>query len=234
MIGVRARVDVDPVWIGVGEASCLVWDDVAPFRRVRAHRGQRNFAGHWWMKTLNRHVMFESWCERDNLIGFDFDPDVVGVAAQPFGFRFTDAAGVDREHVPDFYLSTTTGGVVVDVRPDGLVEAVDEEKFDATARLCGELGMGYRRVGDVPPVLMANLRWLAGYRHDRACDATLAARVRAVVEEGKRLRIGAVVEAVGDPVAVLPTVFHLLWSHRLIADVAATVMSMDTMVEAGW
>jgi hypothetical protein len=41
-------------------------------------------------------VTFESWCERDHLIAFDFDPDIVGIAAQPFGFEFTSIDGVRR------------------------------------------------------------------------------------------------------------------------------------------
>ena len=32
-----------------------------------------------WLATTNRHVTFESWCERDHLIVFDFNPDIIGV-----------------------------------------------------------------------------------------------------------------------------------------------------------
>ena len=32
-------------------------------------------------------MTFESWCERDHLIAFDCDPDIVGVAAQPSSLR---------------------------------------------------------------------------------------------------------------------------------------------------
>jgi hypothetical protein len=28
----------------------------------------------------DRHVTFESWCERDHLIALDFDPDIIGIA----------------------------------------------------------------------------------------------------------------------------------------------------------
>jgi hypothetical protein len=37
--------------------------------------------------TAKRHVTFESWCEPDDLIAFDFDPDIVGIAVQPFQFK---------------------------------------------------------------------------------------------------------------------------------------------------
>jgi hypothetical protein len=35
-------------------------------------------------------------CERDHLIAFDFDPDIIGVGSQPFRFEFTGADGVRR------------------------------------------------------------------------------------------------------------------------------------------
>lgn len=35
--------------------------------------------------TTGAHVGFESWLERDHLMLLDFDPGVVGIAAQPSG-----------------------------------------------------------------------------------------------------------------------------------------------------
>jgi hypothetical protein len=46
------------------------------------------------MSTMKRHVTFESWCERDHLIAFDFDPGIVGVGSQPFRFEFAGGLGV--------------------------------------------------------------------------------------------------------------------------------------------
>jgi hypothetical protein len=69
-------------------------------------------------------VTFESRCERDHLIAFDFDPDIVGIAAQPFRFEFTTTDGVRRPHVPDYFLRNADGcGVVVDVKPDKLIDS---------------------------------------------------------------------------------------------------------------
>jgi hypothetical protein len=39
----------------------------------------------------------------------------------------------------------------------------------------------YRRLGELPTVLSANLRWLAGYRHERVRDQATVARIREVV-----------------------------------------------------
>lgn len=56
----------------------LPFEDARPVRAPAAFKGQRNFTGLWWCATTNRHVGFESWCERDHLMCLDFDPKVVG------------------------------------------------------------------------------------------------------------------------------------------------------------
>ena len=92
------------------------------------------------------------------------------MAAQPFGLSFEAADGSRREHVPDFFVRTVGGkAAVVDVRPDNLIDPVDEEKFAAAAELCGVHGWSYWRVGQMPSPWIENVRWLAGYRHGRAC-----------------------------------------------------------------
>lgn len=39
------------------------------------------------VRHKSRHVDFESWCERDNLMLLDFDPNVAGFSSQPFPYR---------------------------------------------------------------------------------------------------------------------------------------------------
>lgn len=75
-----------------------------PWRTVRAHRGQRHLPGWYWSATTGGHVVYESRLELARLLLGDFDPEVVGIAAQPF--LVTDA---DRRHVPDFLLQRADG-----------------------------------------------------------------------------------------------------------------------------
>jgi hypothetical protein len=230
----RAVGIAEPLSVSVEEMSSIAFESVASYRRVRSYRRQRNFCGEWWMATTNRHVTFESWCERDHLVALDFDPEIVDTAAQPFGFAFTDENGAEREHVPDFFCRTATGaGVVVDVRPEKLIGSVDQRKFDATARLCHKIGWTYRRVGELPIVWIANVRWLAGYRHPRVYDATAADAVRGVLHRSPATALGALANTVGNPVAVLPTIFHLLWSKELVADLSSAKLSLRTPLSLG-
>jgi hypothetical protein len=84
----------------------------------------------------------------------------------------------------------------------------------------------YRLVHEPDPVVMANVRWLAGYRHPRCLRPALAA---AVFAEAGPLMDGAAL--LGDPLANLPTVFHLLWCGLLRADLAVP-LSESSLVTA--
>jgi len=105
------------------------------------------------------------------------------------------------------------GGLVVDVRPGERIEAEDEEAFAATARACELAGWSFRRVGAIDAVLLANVKWLAGYRHPRYHQDRVAAELVAVFAEPSMLLDGA--ERAGDRLAALPVLYHLLWRRVL-------------------
>lgn len=190
-----------------------------PVRRFISRKGQRHLSGLWWSATTGGHVGFESWLERDHVMALDFDPAVVGIASQPFWLRWADEAGVRVSHAPDFFARRADGsGVVVDCRPVERRPRADVVKFDATARACALIGWDYRLVGAADAILTANLRWLAGYRHPRHHVPEVVAGLRLVFAASTPLMAGA--EVVGDPIAVLPVLFHLLWHGELAADLS--------------
>jgi hypothetical protein len=84
-------------------------------------------------------------------------------------------------------------------------------------------------VHEPDPVLMANVRWLAGYRHPRCLRPGVAAAAAGVFTQPTPLMDGAVL--LGDPLASLPTVFHLLWCGRLGADLTVP-LSESSLVTA--
>ena len=88
-----------------------------------------------------------------------------------------------------------------------------------TRDACESVGWGYRLAGEIDRVRVANLRWLAGYRHRRYGQPPgLAAAVAGAYEVPGPLLAQAA--SAGDPVAVLPVVFHLLWTGLLAADLS--------------
>lgn len=199
-----------------------------PVRSFPSRQGQRNFSGLWWSATTGDHVGFESWLEREHVMMLDFDPAVAAFSSQPFWLLWHDGKR-PRRHAPDFFARKDDGsGLVMDVRADDQIPDADAQAFEATARACDSVGWEYRRVGIPDPVLAANVRWLAGYRHPRCAAHQAAAHLMSVFSKPAGLLDGA--RAVGDPIAVLPVAFHLLWTRALQADLASVPLSSTTLV----
>jgi hypothetical protein len=206
------------------------FEDAAPVRGFRWATGQRHFPGWWWSATTGRHVGYESWLERDHAMMLDFDPQVAAFCSQPFWLRWVQA-GKSRRHAPDYFARLADGtAVVIDVRPDDRVPAKDAEVFKVTAGICAGVGWAYRRAGALDPVRAANVRWLAGYRHPRCADPEVAARLLEVFASKAGLLAGA--REAGDPLAVLPALYHLLWSGVLAADLASAPLGAGSAVVA--
>ncbi|MBI0311654.1 TnsA-like heteromeric transposase endonuclease subunit [Streptomyces javensis] len=203
-----------------------------PSRSFPAYRGQRNFTGWYWSATCRGHVAYESWLERDHLMRFDFDREMIAMAAQPFALAWDDSVKGHLEHTPDFFVRRSDGtGLVVDVRPDDRISERDAAKFAGTRDACELVGWRYERVGALEPVFAANLHWLAGFRHARVMREETAAALREVFVSGAGLLHGA--RAVGDPVLVLPVLYHLLWCQQLAVDLQAAVLSPSAWVSQG-
>lgn len=221
--GVQARV-------GLADAALLAFERAAPVRGFPSYRRQRHFPGLWWSATTGGHVGYESWLERDHLMLLDFDPEVVGIASQPFWLFWQDGDR-SRSHAPDYFARRSDGaGIVVDCRPTDRIKPRDATAFETTRRACAQVGWEYRLVGAVDPVAVANVRWLSGYRHPRHEQAELAAALREVFAEPTGLIAGA--GEVGDPIAVLPVLFHLMWQHRLVADLKVPLDAGTTVMAA--
>ncbi|WP_433208557.1 TnsA-like heteromeric transposase endonuclease subunit [Nocardia sp. CA-107356] len=204
------------------------FEDVPPVRQFPSFKGQKNFPGLYFAACMGGHIGFESWLERDHLMLLDFSPQVTAIAAQPFWLSWPTGE-MRRRHAPDFFVRLADGrGVVIDVRADDRIEDSDAEAFAATAAACESVGWGYRRVGTPEAVLVANVRWLAGYRHARCLRAEHRMRLVEVFSGPRPLLEGA--EMVGDRLTVLPSVFHLLWSGTLSADLESAPLTGHSMV----
>ena len=216
----------------LGESWATRFEAGLPVRRFASRKGQKHLSGLWWSATMSRHVGFESWLERDHLMLLDFDSTVVGIASQPFRLRWRDEADKQVTHVPDYLARRADGSVaVVDCRPVERRPPRDVAKFDATERACGLVGWSYRLVGTVDAIEAGNVRWLAGYRHPRHRTPATVAALRQVFDSPTALVAGA--QAVGDPIAVLPVLFHLLWLHELVTDLSVPLTEHSLVRTAG-
>ena len=75
--------------------------------------------------------------------------------------------------------------------------------------------------------MTGNVRWLSGYRHPRHDRPVPAAVLREVFSAAAPLMAGA--QTAGDPIAVLPVLFHLLWRHELAVDLTAPLHPFATV-----
>lgn len=198
-VGFVGREDGE-VRLSLGEVAGVPFERVPPVRSFPAYKGQRNYPGFYYAATLDAHVVFESWLERDAAMALDFDGGVVGFAAQPFWLCWSETDQA-RSHAPDFFARSADGtGIVIDCRPADRVRPRDAEAFAATERACGEVGWQYRLVTGHDPVWLENVRWLAGYRHRRCYRDSLVAPLLDTFRSVRPLVEG--VDRVGDPIGL--------------------------------
>ena len=193
-----------------------------PWRKTRSARGQAHYPGYFWSATMGAHVIYESRLELARLLLADFDRDVVAIAAQPFLLQAL-VGGRARRHVPDFLLAHADRSVrVVNVKPAGkLAEPRIAEALSWPGRLIEGHGWQYEIWSGADPVLLANLRFLAGYRRPGLLPGDLLDDVLAAVQPGDT--IGGVIgrmSGVRRPAEVKAAVLRLLWLQRLATDLA--------------
>ncbi|GCB45972.1 TnsA-like heteromeric transposase endonuclease subunit [Streptomyces sp. NL15-2K] len=213
------------------DAWAVRFEDVAPVRAFKSYKGQRHLPGLWWSSTVGGHIGYESWLERDHVMLLDFDPSVVGISSQPFWLFWRSDAGKGISHAPDYFARRENGtGVVVDCRPANRRKPRDVMKFETTQAACAQVGWEFLLVGAPDAIVVRNVRWLAGYRHPRHRLEPVASELLTAFAEPQPVMGGA--SAVGDPIRVLPVLFHLLWSHELTADVSVPLHAVS-LVSAG-
>ncbi|MEU0528491.1 hypothetical protein [Streptomyces niveus] len=73
-------------WVRVppAEGWSTRFEEAEPVRGFRWDEGARGFAGWYYAVSAGDLIGFEPRLERDRLILLDRDPDVAGVASQPF------------------------------------------------------------------------------------------------------------------------------------------------------
>ncbi|MFD1663710.1 TnsA-like heteromeric transposase endonuclease subunit [Streptomyces caeni] len=214
-------VFVDPVGQVVQQrwadaVLAVAFEDLEPVSAFPVVPGRRWGPGQWWSATTGRHVACGSAAMRAQLMVLDRDPEVVGLAGRPVRLLWRDARGQVRSWVPQLFARHRDGTAVLADCPSH--PEAGGERAQRAARVleeaCVQAGWSYRRLEPLEKTLAANLKWLAGYRHPRnAGRPPLVAAVREAFTQPRPLIEGT--EAAGDPIEVLPAVFHALWHGHL-------------------
>ncbi|MFD7262199.1 TnsA-like heteromeric transposase endonuclease subunit [Streptomyces sp. NPDC059874] len=200
----------------VDAAVTVAFEELGPVSAFPVVPGRRWGPGLWWSATTGRHVASGSNAMRAQLMLLDRDPDVVGLAGRPLRLMWHDTQGRVRSWTPQLFARRADGTALLADCPSH-TEAGGERALAAAVmmeRACEQVGWSYQRLEPLDAVLAANLRWLAGYRHPRnQIRPALTAAVLEAFAQPRPLIEG--VEAVGDPIEVLPAAFHALWHGHL-------------------
>ncbi len=202
-------------WLSV---SAQDLQGAAPWRTFRWYKGQKHYSGTYWSATCDGHVIYESRLELARLLLADFDPAVTGIVAQPMLLE-TIVGGTQRRHVPDFLLTSRDGPVVVDVKPARqAAKPLVARTFAWTRTVVESRGWRYEVWHDADSVYLANVRFLAGYRHPQHVGTRI---VNALL--GKEIEGMTVGEVIDDErrwpsELVRAALLHMLWRQRFTVD----------------
>lgn len=234
--GVRARqpeVDsVDVLFRAAGGAvECSRWLSAAaevafescpPLKSFPTRKGKRLAPGWWWSATTGKLVHYGSAAMRLHVMLLDRDRRITGLAIQPLELRWHVPGGV-RSYAPQLMLRLADGqGVLADCTGRSELSQRQRSLAAAVGESCAAVGWRYWVLGPVAPVYRRNVTWLAGYRHPQHHGGqVLGAALQEAFAEPVPLWEG--MRRVGDPLVVLPALFHALWAGRLAADLGASV-----------
>ena len=218
------RVGSEEVRGGLAELSADVLRRCGPVRRPGVYRRQRHMPGRWFSTTARRFLEYESLLERDWMLLLDFDRAVDGICEQPLRLRYLKD-GRPASHVPDLLVWRAGIPELCDVKSEERVEDPDfQAQVRATGQACAEAGFGYRVLSEPDRQLLANHRWLVGFREPPTDLDGERARMLAVLEAGPST-IADVLSGAVEVALARPVLMHLLWTGAVIVDVGVPLAS---------
>lgn len=162
-----------------------------------------------------RHVESGSSAMRAQLMVLDGDPRVVGLAGRPGRLLWRDRQGALAPGCRSCSPGTRTAPPCRRTAPATRTRAGSGRYEPGRwSRPRATRSVGTTAAEPLDPVVAAHLTWPASYRHPRNRGRLgLAAALREAFTRPRPPIEG--VEAVGDPLEVLPVVFHALWPGHL-------------------
>jgi hypothetical protein len=192
----------------------VVLEEQAPVRRFPVRHGRRVAPGWWWSATTGQLVHYGFGAMRTQVMLLDRDPSVVALACSPVELVWRGRGGTVLSHVPHLMARLRDGsGVLVDCAGRGGISRRLAVRAGQVVAAVEAVGWHYRVVGPPDPVVAANVRWLAGFRHPRNAAGVGAAELAGCFARPRPLVEG--VRELGDPIGVWPAVFHALWGGAL-------------------
>ncbi|MFJ5104722.1 TnsA-like heteromeric transposase endonuclease subunit [Streptomyces sp. NPDC088554] len=202
------------------QVAGVAFEERDPVWQPKAYPGRRAQMG-WWPETASgRRVGFSSLARGRIALLLDFAPDIRTFSSWPMRLVWPHADGSERTMVPDFFARRCDGaGLLVACPPaDG-----SSRKWDTHQAVLGQVcvqadwHLATPQVPDSPA--MAVLAMLGEYRTVPAPRPDLEKQLLEAFARPRPLEEG--VASVGDPIALLPWAYHLMWRQLLCLDFAS-------------
>lgn len=186
-----------------------VW---APLR----HPSERSIVTWWWAATTGKQVGCRSLHRLSVAMLLDFNPKVIDMAAWTARLEWTEKGSL-RSFVPDFFVRTASGATVVIACPPSKGSSSRwEHQAEVLQEACRRAGWLWGSPRLPNKTALANLRWVARYRHPRNADPVVEQLLLKAFAAPRPLMDG--VTATGPRLTVLPRLYHLLWRGGLAVD----------------
>jgi hypothetical protein len=193
-----------------------------PVRTPGVYQRQRHMPGRWFSTTSGRFLEYESLLERDWMLLMDFDREVEWICEQPLRLLYVKD-GTPASHVPDLLVWRHGVPELCDVKS---TERVDDPVFraqvEATGLACAEAGIGYRVLSEPDRQLLANVRWLAGFRERPPDPDGERPRMLAIAAAGS-CTIVELLSGAREPMLARPVLMNLLWAGDALVDMSASI-----------
>ncbi|MHB8695477.1 MAG: TnsA-like heteromeric transposase endonuclease subunit [Solirubrobacteraceae bacterium] len=226
----RVRVGGEQVRGCLADMSLALLRGCEPVRSPGAYQRQRHMPGRWFSTTTGGFLEYESLLERDWMLLMDFDREVEWICEQPLRLRYV-RDGRPASHVPDLLVWRQGAPELCDVKSQ---ERVDDLMFraqvEATGLACAGAGIGYRVLSEPEQQLLANVRWLAGFRERPADPDGERARILTALAAGS-CTVAELVSGAREPMLARPVLMHLLWASDALVDLS-TPIGEDSVVWA--
>jgi hypothetical protein len=194
----------------------------APVRSPGVYQRQRHMPGRWFSTTAGRFLEYESLLERDWMLLMDFDREVEWMCEQPLRLRYA-SDGRPVSHVPDLLVWRKGAPELCDIKSQERVDAPTfQAQVEATGLACAEAGIGYRVLSEPDRQLLANARWLTGFRERPPDPDGDRARMLASLATGSRT-VAELVSGAREPMLARPLLMNLLWAGDALVDVSAPI-----------
>lgn len=176
--------------------------------------------GRWFSTTAGRFLDYESLLERDWMLLTDFDREAEAICEQPLRLHYI-RGGARAHHVPDLMVWRHGKPELCDIKSEERLEDPDfGVQVEATQMACAEAGLGYRVLSEPEPQLLADVRWLAGFRSPPPDPDGERRQMLSVLSVGPST-VAELLALSSEPALARPVLMHMLWSGEAEVDLSA-------------